>query len=58
MRKKKGDVVLVDVNERGVLNKDRPTKYLLEIAHSTYLAKASTLRQLLISFDLNVFSIF
>lgn len=41
MRKKKGDVVLVDINERGVLNKDRPTKFLLEIAHSMYRTKSS-----------------
>lgn len=36
LRKKKGYTVLADVNESGVINEDRPSKFLLEIAYSLY----------------------
>lgn len=54
VRKKTGGVALVDINERGVLNKDRPTKFLLEIANSTYHTKPFIMQKLLISFDSNL----
>lgn len=53
MRKKKGDIALVDVTEHGVLNKDRPTKFLLEIANSMHRAKPFIMQKLFISFDSN-----